>query len=79
MITARTPPGTATRTTVAKRWATISKISNICVTMTSYPAVRKTAHHAPVLAELEFSMHRIRIAATLSIIQSCQTGSRPSS
>jgi hypothetical protein len=26
--------------------------------MTSYPAVRKTAHHAPVLAELEFAMHR---------------------
>jgi hypothetical protein len=29
------------------------------VTMTSYPAVRKTAHHAPVLAELEFAMHRL--------------------
>jgi hypothetical protein len=24
------------------------------MTMTSYPAVRKTAHHAPALAELEF-------------------------
>jgi hypothetical protein len=28
--------------------------------MTSYPAVRKTAHHAPVLAELEFAMHSRR-------------------
>jgi len=27
--------------------------------MTSYPAVRKTAHHAPVLAELEFAMHTL--------------------
>jgi len=26
--------------------------------MTDYPAVRKTAHHAPALAELEFAMHR---------------------
>ena len=29
------------------------------VNMTSYPAVRKTAHHAPVLAELEFAMHTL--------------------
>jgi hypothetical protein len=27
------------------------------VNMTGYPAVRKTAQHAPALAELEFAMH----------------------
>jgi len=31
----------------------------IAVNMTSYPAVRKTAHHAPVLAELEFAMQHL--------------------
>jgi hypothetical protein len=35
-----------------------AKISMMPVNMTGYPAVRKTAHHAPVLAELEFAMHR---------------------
>jgi hypothetical protein len=28
--------------------------------MTGYPAVRKTAHHAPALAELEFAIHTPR-------------------
>ena len=38
-----------------------AKISMMPVNMISYPAVRKTAHHAPVLAELEFAMHRLRL------------------
>jgi hypothetical protein len=29
--------------------------------MTDYPAVRKTAHHAPALAELEFARDRWKI------------------
>jgi hypothetical protein len=33
--------------------------------MTSYPAVRNTAHHAPALAELEFAMHTISCCAEM--------------
>jgi len=36
-----------------------AKISMMPVNMTGYPVVRKTAQHAPALAELEFAMHRL--------------------
>jgi hypothetical protein len=34
-----------------------AKISMMPVNMTGYLVVRKTAQHAPALAELEFAMH----------------------
>jgi hypothetical protein len=36
-----------------------AKISKVSANMTGYPAVRKTAHHAPAPAELEFAMHTL--------------------
>jgi hypothetical protein len=39
-----------------------AKISMMPVNMTGYPVVRKTAQHAPALAELEFAMHKYRLA-----------------
>jgi len=33
--------------------------------MTGYPVVRKTAQHAPALAELEFAMHTPKVILVL--------------
>ncbi len=35
-----------------------AKISMMPVNMTGYPSIRKTAHHGPALAELEFARDR---------------------